>query len=146
MRALKRRVQTKDDGGRVGPSETLLVLRSLERQPRTWYALSNARRNERLAVLAGVHAERHRAEEVFEEAKGEVGLAQYEVRSWVGWHHHMTLSLLALWFLALERRRLGGKNPGLDGGATAAGVQPAAAPAAAESGAGRRGGQPRAAA
>ena len=36
----------------------------------------------------------------------EVGLAHYEVRSWVGWHHHMTLSLVALWFLSLEKRRL----------------------------------------
>jgi predicted urease superfamily metal-dependent hydrolase len=84
VRAWKRRVQTKDDGGRVGPSETLLVLRTLGREPQTWYALSNARRHERRAVLAGVHAERNRAEEVFEEAKGEVGLAHYEVRSWVG--------------------------------------------------------------
>jgi hypothetical protein len=34
------------------------------------------------------------------------------VRSWVGWRHHMTLSLAALWFLCLERRHLGGENPG----------------------------------
>src|SRR6202041_1214896 len=54
---------------------------------------------------------RHRIEEVFGAAKGEVGLGQYEVRSWVGWHHHVTLSLVALWFLILERIRLGGKTP-----------------------------------
>ena len=46
-----------------------------------------------------------------EAAKGEVGLAHYEVRSWVGWHHHITLGLLALWFLILERGRMGGKTP-----------------------------------
>jgi SRSO17 transposase len=51
--------------------------------------------------------------------KGEVGLGHYEVRSWVGWHHHMTLSLLALWFLVLEKDRLGGENPGADGPADA---------------------------
>jgi hypothetical protein len=50
--------------------------------------------------------------------KGEVGLAHYEVRSWVGWHHHMALSLLALWFLILEKRRLG-KNAGADHAAAA---------------------------
>ena len=33
----------------------------------------------------------------------------YEVRGWLGWHHHMTLVLLALWFLKLETRRLGEK-------------------------------------
>jgi hypothetical protein len=52
-------------------------------------------------------------EEVFGAAKGEVGQGQYEVRSWVGWHHHMTLSLLALWFLCCERRRVGGKTPAI---------------------------------
>lgn len=40
-----------------------------------------------------------------------MGLAHYEVRRWVGWHHHVTLALPALWFLVLERGRLGGKNP-----------------------------------
>jgi SRSO17 transposase len=146
VRALKRRLQTKDEGGHVGPSEAVLVIRSLGGEARTWYAVSNARRQERLAVLVGVHSERHRAEEVLQEGKGEVGLGQYEVRGWVGWHHHMALSLLALWFLTLERRRVGGKNPGPDGGAAPAGVQPAAAAAAAGPDQDRRGGQPRAAA
>jgi SRSO17 transposase len=146
VRALKRRVQAKEQGGRVGPSETVIVSRTLGRDPQTWYALSNAPRRERLAELVRVHGERHRVEEVLQAGKGEVGLGQYEVRSWVGWHHHMTLSLLALWFLAVERRRLGEKNAGPDGGAAAAGVQPAAAAAAAEPGADRGGGQPRAAA
>jgi SRSO17 transposase len=40
----------------------------------------------------------------------------YEVRSWVGWHHHMTMILLAHWFLTLEERRLGEKNTGSHGG------------------------------
>jgi SRSO17 transposase len=141
VRALKRRVQTKDEDGRVGPSETLVVLRSLGPEGRTWYALSNARREERLARLARVHGERHRVEEVLQEGKGEVGLGHYEVRSWVGWHHHMTLALLALWFLTLERRRLGKKNPGVDAGAGTAGVQPVIAAAAAGSRANRRSGQ-----
>ena len=66
-----------------------------------------------MAELVCVKLQRHRIEEVFAQAKGEVGLDHYEVRSWVGWHHHMTLSLLALWFLVLERRRLGGKTPAL---------------------------------
>ena len=39
----------------------------------------------------------------------------------------MTLSLLALWFLMLERRRVGGENPGGDGVAGAGGLHPAAA-------------------
>jgi len=54
-------------------------------------------------------AHRHDVEQVFEIAKGEAGLDHYEVRSWVGWHHHLTLSMLAVWFLTLEQRRLGKK-------------------------------------
>ena len=142
VRVLRRRMQTKDEGGRVGPAETLVVLRSCAGEPRTWYALSNAARGERAAVLAGVHGERHRVEEVLQEGKGEVGLGQYEVRSWVGWHHHMTLSLLALWFLALERRRLGEKNAGPDAGAGAAGVQPGVAAAGAVPAGDCRGSEP----
>ena len=141
VRALARRVQTKDEDGRLGPSETLLVIRSLGPETRIWYALSNARRRERLPRLVAVHGERHRIEEVLQEGKGEVGLAQYEVRSWVGWHHHMTLALLGLWFLTLERRRLGGKNTGTDSGPGATGVQPVAAAAAAEARTNRSGGQ-----
>jgi SRSO17 transposase len=138
-------VQTTEDGGKAGPSERLVVLRTHERQPRTWYALSNARGAHR-AELARAHGARHRVEELFAEGKGEVGLGHYEVRSWVGWHHHMTLSLLALWFLQLERLRLGGKNAGDDGAAGAGDLHGAAARPTAERGAGRGGGQPGAAA
>jgi len=42
---------------------------------------------------------------------GEAGLADYECRTWKGWHHHITLSLLAAWFLTLEV--LEKKNPAL---------------------------------
>lgn len=44
-------------------------------------------------------------EECFERGKGECGLDDYEVRSWVGWYRHITLSMLALALLAVVRRR-----------------------------------------
>ena len=44
----------------------------------------------------------HRIEECLQRAKSETGLADYEVRTWAGWHHHQTLSLLACWFLVQE--------------------------------------------
>ena len=128
VRAIKRRVQTKDEDGLVGPAETLLVVRTLDQKPMTYFALSNAGREEELGVLVPVKAERHRIEEDLQAGKGEVGLGHYEVRSWVGWHHHMTLSMLALWFLVLEQRRVGKKNPGDHGRAGAGDFQrPAAA-------------------
>ncbi len=42
-------------------------------------------------------------EEAIEQAKGEVGMDQYEVRSWRGWHRHITLSMLAHAYLAVTR-------------------------------------------
>jgi hypothetical protein len=44
-------------------------------------------------------------EESFETAKGEIGLDQYEVRSWQGWYRHMTLALLAHAYLTVLRAR-----------------------------------------
>jgi SRSO17 transposase len=109
VQVLLAQVQTKDEGGRVGPQERVAVLRTLEAKPQVWYTLSNDREANR-GVLARVHADRHRVEELLEQGKQEVGLSHYEVRSWTGWHHHMTLSLLALWFLQPEKLRLGKKR------------------------------------
>jgi SRSO17 transposase len=139
------RVQTRQDN-RVGPEERLVVVRSLGPDGRTWYKLSPAGAPVPEAELARVHGEHHRVEQSLQEGKGEVGLGQYEVRSWVGWHHHMTLSLLALWFLALQRQRGGEKDAGADGVPGAADRDAPAAAAAADVRANRRGGQPRAAA
>jgi SRSO17 transposase len=112
VKALQQWVQTKDEDGCPGPRERLVVIRSVEKNPRTWYVLSNAPKDIALAAVVGAHAQRQRIEELFEEGKQEVGLAHYEVRSWTGWHHHMTLTLLALWFLQLERLQLGKKKSG----------------------------------
>lgn len=118
VKVLLATVQAKDAVGCVGARERLAVFRSAGKKPEVWYTLSNERVAGR-GELARVHGRRHGVEEVLAAGKGEVGLDQYEVRSWVGWHHHVTLSLLALWFLQLERRRLGGKNPGGNGAAGA---------------------------
>lgn len=55
---------------------------------------------EELVRVAGM---RWAIEVCFEHAKGETGLDQYEVRSWHGWHRHITLSMAALAFLAVTR-------------------------------------------
>jgi SRSO17 transposase len=136
-------VQTKGEGGRCGPLERLVVVRAVAGEPRTWYALSNAPAREPLERVAWVQGRRHGVEEALEAAKGEVGLGQYEVRNWEGWHHHMTLSLLALWFLALEKGRLGEKNPGVDGAAAAGGDGAAVGAESAECTADRGGSQSR---
>jgi SRSO17 transposase len=113
VEAVWTRVRTKDVDRRIGPEERLIAIRGVG-EARVDYALTNAGPEAALAEVVRAQRKRHRIEEVFEAAKGEVGLAHYEVRSWVGWHHHMTLSFVALWFLCLERRRIGGENPGGD--------------------------------
>src|SRR5690349_25009722 len=120
------RVRTKLGRGN-GPEERLVVMRTVEADPKTHYALSNAGREVSLEELVRVRFTRHKIEEVFEAAKQEAGLAHYEVRGWVGWHHHVTLSLLALWFLCCERRRLGGENARGDRVASARDLHPVAA-------------------
>jgi SRSO17 transposase len=139
------RVQTRDAQRHLGPVERLVVIRSAEAD-QTWYTLSNAGPEVPLAEVVWAHGERHKIEELFEQGNGEVGLDHYEVRSWQGWHHHMTLALAALWFLVLERRRLGGKKAGGNGGAGAGDLHAAAAEPAAAAEGDCRGNQPRAAA
>ena len=60
-------------------------------------------------MIRAAHS-RWTVEDCFLWGKDEVGLDEYEVRGWRGWHQHMTLAMLALWFLVLEKRRLGGKT------------------------------------
>jgi SRSO17 transposase len=123
---------------RIGPEERLVVIRPVG-ESRIDYALTNAGPEVPLAEVVRAQRQRHRIEEVFGAGKGEVGLDHYEVRSWVGWHHHMTLCLVALWFLCLERRRVGGENPGDHGVADEADFHTVAPSSAAESGENRRG-------
>jgi SRSO17 transposase len=144
--ALEAWAQVKDEDGHVGGRERLVVIRTVDREPRCWYTLSNASGEIALAKLVEVHSRRHGVEELFAVGKGEVGLGHYEVRSWVGWHHHMTLTFLALWFLQLERNRLGGENPGLNGAADAGDIRPLIATEPAQRGPHCRGSQHRAAA
>ena len=82
----------------------LLVRKSLDdRQELAYYIAAGPSRTPltRLAKTAGA---RWAIEGAFESAKQEVGLADYEVRSWTGWHRHITLTLLAHSVLAAVRR------------------------------------------
>jgi SRSO17 transposase len=86
--------------------ERLTVIRTVEAQSKTHYTMSNAAERVSVEEIVWAHDDRHRIEDMFQLGNGDVGLDHYEVRSWVGWHHHMTLSLLALWFLVLEQHRV----------------------------------------
>jgi len=110
IEAVKRRIQARTETGGTGPEELLFVTRGRQADGtyKHDYYLSNADPVTSLKELARVAKAEHRVEECFERAKGEAGLADYQGRNWISWHHHQTLALLAAWFLTQETRR--GKN------------------------------------
>ena len=112
----KRRVQARTETGGTGPEELTFVTRErlADNKFKHDYYLSNADPGVPLAELARVSKAAHRIEDCFERAKGEAGLADYQVRNWPAWHHHQTLSLLAAWFLNQETRRGKNLDPRLD--------------------------------
>ena len=81
----------------------LLVRRSIEDPEEISAYTVFAPEGATLEALAKAAGSRWRVEIGFEEAKGEVGLAHYEVRSWDGWYRHITLALFAHAFLAAIR-------------------------------------------
>src|SRR5262245_4317764 len=84
------------------------------------YLLAEAPLTTSLAEFARVFKAEHRVEECLQRAKGEAGLADYQVRTWEGWHHHQALSLVATWFLTQEARRGKNTDAGADRAAGAA--------------------------
>ena len=106
-------------GGDAAPGfrRGLLVRRSIADPDRLTFYLTHAPEKATLAELVRVAGARWAIESLFEQAKGEVGLDQYEVRSWVGWHRHITLAMFALAYLAAVREAaIGGCGPGELGG------------------------------
>ena len=78
-----------------GPEVWVVFRRSLSEPQELKVFLSNAPADTPLTELVRVSGMRWPIETCFEEAKGSLGMAQYQTRSWCGWHHHMTLVILA---------------------------------------------------
>src|SRR5438128_521708 len=123
------RVQTRLERKRTGPEEGLVITRrpltdesTLERRAsrdatdqdaryRYQYSLTPtegcevAGKAPSLAELARVIKASGGIEASFQRGKSEVGMDAYPVRTWEGWHHHMAVALLAVWFLIGETHR-----------------------------------------
>jgi SRSO17 transposase len=126
---VKRRVQTRLERKRTGPEEWLVVTRrpladdrmvegnsspdTTEHDGRYCYRYylmptrvsAVALKEPSLAELARVIKAGGCIEASFQRGKGEAGMDEYQVRTWQGWHHHMALSLIAVWFLIGETHR-----------------------------------------
>lgn len=95
----------------AGWQKGLLIRRKLAHPEVFTFYLTLAPEAAGLSDLVRVAGARWTIEACFEAAKGEVGLDQYEVRSWTGWHRHITLAMLAHAYLAVLRRAAdGGKR------------------------------------
>jgi SRSO17 transposase len=84
----------------------LLIRRSVSDPTEVAYFACGGPPGTTVAELVRVAGTRWAIEECFELAKGDCGLDEYEVRSWTGWHRHVTLSLFALAVVAVIRSRL----------------------------------------
>jgi SRSO17 transposase len=122
VEAVKRRVRARTETDGEGPEELLFITREVQADHtyKLDYYLSCADAATPLPELARVAKAEHRIEECLKRAKGEAGLADYQVRNWPGWHRHQTLALLAAWFLTEETRRGKNPDPGADLAATEA--------------------------
>jgi SRSO17 transposase len=110
--AALRAVATRD--GLPGPEVWVLLRRPVPAAPAAElkYYLCNAPADIDRAALVRVNGMRWPIESCFAEGKGELGLDHYELRFWRGWHHHMTLVILAHHFLVRLQQRLGPREGG----------------------------------
>ena len=126
---VRRRVQTRLERRRTGPDEWLVVTRCplADEGTLAGQASPDARdqdacygyryyltptgvanrelKEPSLGELARVIKAGTCIEMSFQRGKGEAGMDEYQVRTWEGWHHHMTLTLIAVWFLIEETHR-----------------------------------------
>ena len=97
------RVPVRPATRRPGRGHWLLARRSLHDPDEIAYYACYGPRRSSTADLAWTAGSRWHIEECFQQAKGEAGLDHYQVRSWRAWYAHITLSMLALAWLAASR-------------------------------------------
>ena len=111
--------------------------RSIAKPDELAFSLTLAPAATTLAALVRIAGTRWTIEACFEAAKGEVGLDHYEVRSWTGWHRHITLAMLAHAYLTIVRKAaIGGRSGARSRGRAAAPHRAGGAPAALAAGLG----------
>jgi SRSO17 transposase len=104
---------TESRGGLPAAELWLIIRRNLDDPSEIKYFFSNAPVSTPLNEFVRISGMRWPIETIFEEAKGEVGMDHYEMRSWLGWHHHMLLVSLAHHFLVRLRIHFQEQAPAL---------------------------------
>ena len=103
VEALHARVWLWDGEELKARSWHLVVTRELDSPETLKYALSNAAEETSLRRLVQMQRQRFWIERCFEDGKSESGMADYQVRGWRAWHHHMTLVMMAMLFMLEEK-------------------------------------------
>ncbi|MGZ6364290.1 MAG: IS701 family transposase [Ktedonobacterales bacterium] len=95
-----------------GMAHWLLARRSVSKPDEIAYYFVFGPADATLQQVVEVAGARWQVEQAFELAKGEVGLDEYEVRTWVGWYRHITLAMFALAYLTVVRLHAQQVQPG----------------------------------
>ena len=105
VRALRVPVYVWDGESSEAKRYDLVATRTLGKKPETKISLSNADETIDLKKLVWMQHQRYWIERAFEDGKSECGMADYQVRKWSAWHHHMALVMMAMLFMLSERIR-----------------------------------------
>ena len=82
---------------------TLYIRRDVRSPDEIRYCLTNASDSTPTSALAQMESQRFWVERAFEDAKGQAGMAEYQVRGWNAWHHHMALVMMVMLFMLKNR-------------------------------------------
>jgi SRSO17 transposase len=83
---------------------TLVITKTHDKKPKTKYSFSNGKPGEYTPKeYAYFQAQRYWVERTFDDSKNELGMSDYQIRKWIGWHHHQSLVMLAALFLLKEK-------------------------------------------
>lgn len=102
--AFRRVVEVRDE--LPGADAWLIIRRSLGEEPELKTYLSIAPAGTSHTELARIAGMRWPVETALENGKDDLGMGDYMIRSWIGWHHHMTECILAHHFLVRVQKRL----------------------------------------
>jgi len=105
VRALRLPVYVWDGQSSQAQRFFVIATQTLGTKPQTKISLCNAPEKVELKTIALMQLQRFWVERAFEDAKSECGMADYQVRKWSAWHHHMALVMMAMLFMLDERMR-----------------------------------------
>jgi len=84
--------------------QTLIITQTIDGKKETKYSLSNAKTDEYTEhEFAYFQSQRYWVERTFDDAKNELGMSDYQIRKWLGWHHHHSLVLMAGLYLLMQK-------------------------------------------